>query len=123
MVQKYLAQCDNETMSEIDAIWFDANTRKFENFWIFDLACGQGPRKFENRKLTDLCENVHFFCENLQIFGKCCTFFLRKFADFYENLQLFSKIYRFLRNFANVCENLQIFAKRVIFFAKICRFL
>ena len=49
--------CDNEKMSEIYAIRFGANTRKFDNFWIFELACGPGSRKFENSKLTDFCEN------------------------------------------------------------------
>ena len=71
-------RCDNETMSEIYAIWFGGHMRKFENFWIFELACGPGSRKFENQKFTDVCEN-------LQIFAKICTF-LRKYADFCENL-------------------------------------
>ena len=54
--------------------------RKFKNFWIFELACGPGSRKFENQKFTDVCEN-------LPIFAKICRF-LRKFADFCENLQI-----------------------------------
>ena len=54
--------------------------RKFKNFWIFELACGPGSRKFENQKFTDVYEN-------LPIFAKICRF-LRKFADFCENLQI-----------------------------------
>ena len=77
-------------MSEIYAIRFGANTRKFENFWIFELACGPGSRKFENSKLTYFCENVQIF-ENLKMFAKICIF-LRKFADFCENLPIFAKM-------------------------------
>ena len=82
--------------------------RKFDNFWIFELACGPGSRKFENQKFTDVCEN-------LPIFAKICRF-LRKSVDFCKNLPIFAKIYRFLRKYADFCENMQIFAK-------ICRFL
>ena len=88
-------------MNEIYAIWFGGHTRKFENCWMFELACGPGSRKFENHKFIDVCEN-------LPIFAKICRF-LRKFADFCDNLH-------FWRKFANCCENLQIFAK-------ICQFL
>ena len=90
-------------MSEIYAIWFGVHMRKFENFWIFELACGPGSRKFENRKFTD-------FCENLQIFAKICRCLL-KFVDFCENLPIFAKNCKFLRKIADFCENLQIFAK------------
>ena len=54
------------------------------------------------------------FCENLQVFAKICRF-LRKFVDF-------AKICRFLRKFANFCENLQIFAKTYRFLRKFVNF-
>ena len=108
-------KCDNETMSEIYAIWFGGHTRKFENFWIFELACGPGSRKFENHKFTDVCENMPIFAI-FSIFAKIYRFFC-------ENLPIFARICRFLRKSADFCENLPIFAKICIFFAKICRFL
>ena len=43
-------------MSDIYAIRFRANTQKNEDLWILEEACGPGARKFENRKLTDVCE-------------------------------------------------------------------
>ena len=98
--------CDNETMSEIYAIRFGANTRKFENFWIFELACGPGSRKFENSKLTDVCENLRFF------FGENVQFF---FCRFCENLCVCVCVcvcvFLLLRKFVDLCDNLPNFAK------------
>ena len=120
MIGSMSFSCDNDSMSEIYAIWCGGHTRKFENFWIFELACGPGFRKCENQKFTDVCENLPMlakicrFCENLQIFAKICTF-LRKSAHFCENLQIFAIIYIF-------CENLHFFCENLPFCAKICRF-
>ena len=115
-------------MSEIYAIRFGANTRKFENFWIFEFSCGPGSRKCENGKLTDCCENLpifakicNLFCENLPIFTKICRF-LRKFADFCENLTIVAKICGFLRKFDDLCENFADFCANLTIVAKICGF-
>ena len=88
---KTLWVCDHETMSEIYAIWFGGHARKFEIFWIFELACGPGSRKFENQKFTDDCEHLPIFAKICRFLRKCCTF-LRKYAGFCENMTIFSKI-------------------------------
>ena len=80
---------------------FKANTRKFKDFWIFELACGPDP---ENSKITNLFAKT---CRFLQTYADFCE----KFADFCENLHFLAKICRFLRKFDIFCENLSIFAK------------
>ena len=103
--------------------------RKFENFWIFELACGPGSRKFENQKFTDVCENLPIFAKICTIlrkyadfFAKTCRF-LRKFTDFCDNMPIFAKICRFSPKFVDFCENLSIFCENLqFFFAKIRNF-
>ena len=63
-------------MNDIYAIRFRANTQKKCGFWKRLVA---GSPKFENRKLTDVCEILHV--------PKICRF-LRQI----ENLLIFAKI-------------------------------